>query len=91
MIKLTGFLMCKNEEEAALIRKYISKHKELTRMEIGCVSFDVMETSTPLIWKVEEVFTDQSAFSAHQARTKASVWGRETCAIKREYEISTIL
>ncbi|MGK2679330.1 putative quinol monooxygenase [Serratia marcescens] len=90
MIKLTGFLMCKNEEEAAIIRKYIAEHKALTRMEIGCVSFDVVVTAAPLIWKVEEVFTDQSAFSAHQARTKASVWGRETSAIHREYEISTI-
>lgn len=88
MIKLTGRLVCKSAEEADLVRQYLTEHKELTREETGCVSFEVSETADPLIWKVEELFTNQATFDAHQTRTRASVWGRETSAIAREYEIS---
>ena len=90
MIKLTGRLVCKSAEEADLVRQYLSEHKELTREETGCVSFEVTETPDPLIWKVEELFTNQATFDAHQNRTRASVWGRETRAIAREYKISEV-
>lgn len=90
MIKLTGRLVCKSAEEADLVRQYLTEHKELTREETGCVSFEVSETADPLIWKVEELFTNQATFDAHQTRTRASVWGRETSAIAREYEISEV-
>lgn len=88
MIKLTGRLVCKNAEEIAQVRQYLPEHQELTRQETGCVSFEVTETADPHIWNVEERFTSQAAFDAHQIRTRASRWGRETQAIKREYEIS---
>ncbi|WP_205558047.1 hypothetical protein [Pectobacterium brasiliense] len=45
---------------------------------------------SPLVWKVEELFTNQAAFDAHQKRTKDSVCGRETSAIAKEYEISEV-
>lgn len=90
MIKLTGRLVCKSTEEAELVRQYLPDHKELTRKEAGCASFDVTETADPLIWKVEELFTNQATFDEHQKRTRASVWGRETSAIAREYEISEV-
>jgi len=90
MIKLIGRLVCKNADEAELVRQYLPKHKELTTEEIGCVSFEVTETADPLIWKVEELFTNQATFDAHQKRTRASVWGRETSTITREYEISEV-
>ena len=90
MIKLIGRLVCNSPKEAELVRQYLPKHSELTRAETGCVSFEVTETTDPLIWKVEELFTNQATFDAHQKRTKASVWGRETSAIAREYEISEI-
>ncbi|MEG3111219.1 antibiotic biosynthesis monooxygenase [Pantoea sp. T14] len=90
MIKLIGRLVCKTADEAELVRQYLPGHKELTREETGCVSFEVTETADPLIWKVEELFTNQATFDAHQKRTRASVWGRETSAITREYEISEV-
>lgn len=90
MIKLTGRLVCKSAEEADLVQQYLPKHNELTKEETGCVSFEVTETADPLIWKVEELFTNRATFDAHQTRTKASVWGRETSAIAREYEISEV-
>lgn len=73
-----------------MVRKYLPEHKRLTRQETGCLSFGVTETSNPLIWKVEEIFTDQQTFDTHQKRTKASVWGQQTSTIAREYEISEI-
>ncbi|WP_241491572.1 putative quinol monooxygenase [Winslowiella iniecta] len=90
MIKLTGRLVCKSAEEADIVRQYLPEHKELTREETGCVSFEVTETADPMIWKVEELFTNQATFDAHQKRTKNSVWGRETSMIAREYEIPEI-
>lgn len=90
MIKLTGRLVCKSAEEVELVRQYLPEHKELTMEETGCVSFEVTETTNSLIWKVEELFTNQATFDAHQKRTRASVWGKETSAIAREYEISEV-
>lgn len=90
MIKLTGRLVCKNADEAALVRQYLPEHKALTKKENGCVSFEVTETADPLIWNVEELFSNQTTFDAHQTRTRASVWGSETRAIAREYDISEV-
>ncbi|MGF7484010.1 putative quinol monooxygenase [Providencia sp. SP181] len=90
MIKLTGRLVCKSADEVAIVRHYLHEHKRLTKEEAGCVSFEVMETADPLIWKVEEIFTNQVTFDSHQKRARASVWGMETSAIAREYEISEI-
>jgi len=50
MIKLTGRLVCKSAEEADLVRQYLPEHKQLTRKETGCVSFEVTETADPLVW-----------------------------------------
>lgn len=88
MIKLTGRLVCKSAKEVELVRQYLPEHKKLTKKETGCVSFEVTQTTNPLIWKVEELFTNQATFDAHQKRTRASVWGKETSEIAREYEIS---
>lgn len=88
MIKLTGRLVCTRIEETELVRRCLPEHTRLTKEETGCLSFEVKETDNPLIWSVEELFTSQEAFDMHQARTKASVWGKETSAIVREYVIT---
>lgn len=90
MIKLTGKLVCKNAEEAEIVRQYLPEHKRLTQEETGCISFNVTETTDPLIWEVKELFTDKDTLDSHQQRTQASVWGRVTAAIAREYAISEI-
>lgn len=90
MIKLTGRLICKNCEETALVRRYLPEHIRLTKEEAGCILFEVKETADPLIWLVAELFTSQQTFDMHQARTKASAWGRETAEIAREYAIAEI-
>ncbi len=91
MIKLSGVLICKNDSEADLVRRYLPKHKELTLEESGCLSFSVEATQDPLIWHVTELFTSQETFDAHQQRTKESLWGQKTMAIIREYEITEVV
>lgn len=90
MIKLSGRLVCKNHQEAERVRQYLPEHQRLTGKETGCLYFEVTETEDPLIWKVEELFSSQETFDNHQKRTKASVWGKETASIVREYQITEI-
>lgn len=87
MITLTGRLICATEAEAERVRSNLPRHIRLTQAEPGCVAFDAVPTDDPLIWQVDEAFTDRAAFEAHQARTKASDWARETAGIKRDFQI----
>jgi quinol monooxygenase YgiN len=88
MITLTGHLICTSAAEVALIRAYLPEHIRLSRAEAGCLSFEVSETADPLVWTVRETFTDQAAFEAHQARTRASDWFRATASIQRAYSVT---
>lgn len=89
-IRLTGKLICASEAECALLSQFLPDHIHLTRQEPGCLAFDVAQTENPLIWSVEELFVDQAAFEAHQVRTKASEWFRQTAAIRRDYQIISV-
>ncbi len=86
-VRLSGRLVCTDEEQCDLVRQYLPEHVRLTRQEQGCLSFEVVQSDHPLIWSVDELFVDQAAFDAHQARTKASEWARRTAGIRRDYEI----
>jgi quinol monooxygenase YgiN len=87
--RLSGKLICASPEEAALVAAHLPEHIRLTRLEPGCLSFEVAQTDDSMIWRVEELFSDRPAFEAHQDRAKGSVWGATTKAIRREYQIST--
>ena len=78
------------DAEAAIVASRRPAHIELTREEAGCLSFEVTATNDPLIWAVEERFTSEEAFAAHQARVAASEWGRSTAGIERRYEIRRV-
>lgn len=69
--------------------RHLPRHIQLTHAEPGCLSFDVQPTDDPFEWIVAERFADQAAFSAHQARVRASEWGRATAGIERDYVITT--
>ena len=56
--------------------------------EAGCLTFDVVPTTDPLAWELNETFTDRAAYAAHQARTRASTWGIETIGLTRRFEVS---
>ncbi len=89
MIRLTGQLVCRSAEEAAIVRQHLPTHIALTLVEPGCLSFTVEPTDNPLIWQVDETFTDQAAFDAHQVRTAASGWAKFSAGIERRFTITT--
>lgn len=87
-IRLTGYLGIPEERLASEIAG-LPLHVELTRLEPGCLEFDVSRSPTVegrLL--VSELFKDQAAFEAHQKRTAASAWAGITAGIMRNYEIS---
>lgn len=84
-VRLTGQLVCKNQDEAQLVSEHLPKHIALTRAEPGCLSFEVVRSADPLVWHVEEHFGNESAFRAHQDRVASSEWGRVTLGIERRY------
>jgi quinol monooxygenase YgiN len=86
-VQLTGRLVCRNQDEARLVEAHLSEHVALTRAERGCLSFEVTPTTDPLVWRVEERFTDEAAFRAHQDRVARSDWGRTTAGIERRYSV----
>ena len=89
MIKLTGYIDIP-EERHAEIAAALPIHIALTRAEPGCVKFEVVpDQNTRGRYLVSELFTTQDAFDAHQARVRASDWGRITAGIPREYKIET--
>lgn len=87
-IYLAGFIDVPAERYEAVLAA-LPKHIALTEAESGCISFSV--TPDPNIegrLLVSEVFVDQAAFDAHQARTQVSDWARITQGIARHYDIS---
>ena len=88
-VRLAGKLICASQEEVVLVAIHLPEHIRLTRLEPGCVSFEVAQIDDSMIWRVEELFSDRAAFEAHQERAKGSIWGSATRAIRREYQIST--
>lgn len=86
-MRLTGRLICTDEQDIATLRAHLAEHTRLSRAEPGCLSFEVRQTEDPLIWTVEEAFVDQTALEAHQARTRASAWFAATGHIRRDYRL----
>jgi quinol monooxygenase YgiN len=88
MIHLTGRLICTTHAQARAVMMALPDHIRLTRNEPGCVAFEVTPSDDPLIWQVEERFTDPAAFAAHQARVANSDWGAQTAGITRDYTVT---
>lgn len=87
MLTLTGLLICTSEAQAASVRAHADTHIRLSRAEPGCLSFTLQQTDDPMVWQVDEAFTDRAAFEAHQTRTASSDWGQATKAIKRDFTL----
>lgn len=89
-IHLTGYIDVP-ADRLAQIEPALAVHKELTRAEPGCLSFNVDPCpSVAGRFLVDEVFQDRTAFDAHQARAKASDWGRISTGIPRNFDIEEI-
>ncbi len=77
-------------ERWAVVREAVNEHIALTRKEPGCIKFEVVpcpDIERRLL--VSEIFVDQQAFDAHQARTQASPWAEISAGIAREYSVRT--
>ena len=71
------------------VQALLPEHIRLTLLEPDCQWFRVEQSGDPMIWLVDEGFSDQAAFDAHQARTKTSIWAQRTADIAREFQINT--
>ncbi|CAH8213804.1 MULTISPECIES: putative quinol monooxygenase [Vibrio] len=79
------------ENELEVVTTALEKHIELTRQEIGCLVFEVIQsTDDRNRFNVYEEFVDKSAFELHQERVKASHWGQVTVNVKRSYSIEEL-
>jgi quinol monooxygenase YgiN len=87
-VQLSGRLICTSQAEAEIVREHLPEHIRLTRSEPGCMSFDVIRTDDPLVWRVEESFRDKPAFEFHQQRTRSSAWWEATAEIARDFRVT---
>jgi quinol monooxygenase YgiN len=90
MIHVTGTLTCATASDADIVRRHLPTHIALSRAEPGCLTFHVTQTTDPLVWHLDETFTDRAAFEAHQARTRASDWFRATAHIARDFRVTDL-
>lgn len=73
------------------VRLALQDHIRLTREEPGCIMFNVLPCrEVELRLLVDEIFENQQAFDAHQARTKASPWAEITADLPRDYSVRVI-
>lgn len=86
LIALEGRLICKDMAQMMLALDLLTDLVSASRAEPGNLRYDLSQTDDPLIWKLNELFTDADAFAAHQARIAASRWGRESGEIGRDFQ-----
>lgn len=90
MIRVTGTLTCSTAEEADLVRLHLPEHIRLSREEPGCLSFNVEPTEDPLVWRLDESFTDRAAFKAHGERMRSSAWYAVTAGLARNFDVREV-
>ena len=88
MIRLTGTLICATLDDLVIVQTYLPDHICLSRAEPGCLSFDVTQSDDPLVWQLDESYTDQAAFDAHQTRNRASLWWQMSQTLIRDFQIT---
>lgn len=88
-VYLDGYLDVPNDRLEEVLAA-LPQHITLTRAEPGCLKFEVLPCAqVPGRLIVAEQFDNQTAFDAHQQRTKASPWFEITSGIPRHYTIRT--
>ena len=85
--RLSRQLVCRDNDDVAVVVQHLGRHVALTRAEVGCISFHVTPTDDPLVWQVDELFRDAAAFRAHQDRVASSEWGHATAGIERRHKV----
>ncbi len=88
MISLAGTLIVPKADRAA-VEQLLPTHIAATRAEPGCLLVQVVaDRCDPGRYLVAERFTSRAAFDAHQFRAQASVWGRATAHLARQYQVT---
>jgi len=88
MIRLTGTLTCASPEDLIIVDTYLPDHIRLSRAEPGCQSFTVRQSADPLVWLLDETYTDRAAFEAHQTRNRALVWWQVSHGLVRDFQVT---
>lgn len=87
-VTLSGYIEVP-EEDLLNVLAALPTHIALTQQEAGCLVFKVArESDNSVRFNVYEEFIDKQAFDAHQARVKASEWGKVTTKVKRFYTVT---
>ena len=88
-VYLTGHLEVPPDRIEA-VTAALPAHIARTRAEPGCLAFSVAQSpDNPTHFLVSEIFANQFAFDAHQARAAASAWAKVTAGLQRHYSIRT--
>jgi len=88
-VTVAGFLVAETLGDADRASMLLAEHIRLSRAEPGCLQFDVVRSqSDPVRFALFEVFRDEAAFTAHQERTRASIWWEKTQGLKRDFTVS---
>lgn len=86
LVALAGRLICTDMDQMLLAMDLLPGHTAASRAEPGCLRFDIAQDGDdPMVWTLSELFADDAAFAAHQARTADSGWGRDSGAIRRDF------
>ena len=87
-ITLSGYIEVPSEDLNTVLAE-LPNHIALTHQEAGCITFTVIrDLNNPQRFDVYEEFTDKVAFEKHQARVKASHWGKVTKNVERFYTVT---
>ena len=85
-VALSVRLICADAAQLATVLEYLPDHIALSQAEPGCLFFEAAQTGDPLIWQIEELYTDEAALDAHRARNQASIWAEKSSALAREIQ-----
>lgn len=85
LVALHGQLTCADMAQMLTALDLLPDHRTLSRAEPGCLRFEVDQSEDPMVWTLSELFADEAAFAAHQARTAASPWGQNSRALGRAF------
>lgn len=89
-IVLEGHILVPDKDLSAVTDE-LPTHIKLTRLEEGCLSFDVtQDPENDSVFRVYEVFVDRAAFESHQQRVRTSDWGRIAANAERHYKITEL-
>lgn len=87
-VTLSGYIEVPKEDLDTVLFE-LPNHISLTQQEAGCITFTVtQDLEKPYCFDVYEEFIDKTAFEKHQARVKASHWGKVAQNVKRFYTIT---